>query len=114
MEPIQRIDEFVKQNPVALFIKGTPQMPMCGFSSRTLEALKACGKQFAWCNIIADSDLKQALPSYADWPTFPQLYINGELVGGCDIVSALADSGELQQMVRAAADAAKTTQTSST
>ena len=104
MDPLDRIKEFVDNNPVALFIKGTPQMPMCGFSSRTAEALKACKREFAWCNVIADPEIFENLPRYADWPTFPQLYINGKLVGGCDITLELAESGELQQMVQEAVD----------
>lgn len=106
MEPLDRIKEFVESNPVALFIKGTPQMPMCGFSSRTAEALKSCEREFAWCNVIADPEIFENLPRYADWPTFPQLYINGELIGGCDITLELAESGELQKMVAEAVDQA--------
>ncbi len=106
MDPLERIKEFVESNPVALFIKGTPQMPMCGFSSRTAEALKSCEREFAWCNVIADPEIFENLPRYADWPTFPQLYIEGELVGGCDITIELAASGELKKMVQAAVDKA--------
>lgn len=106
MEPLERIKEFVEANPVALFMKGTPQMPMCGFSSRTAEALKTCDREFAWCNVIADPEIFENLPRYADWPTFPQLYINGELVGGCDITVELAESGELKTMVQEAVDKA--------
>ena len=104
MEPLDRIKEFVEGNPVALFIKGTPQMPMCGFSSRTAEALKSCEREFAWCNVIADPEIFENLPRYADWPTFPQLYIEGELVGGCDITIELAESGDLKKMVQEAVD----------
>ena len=106
MEPLERIREFVEGNPVAIFIKGTPQMPMCGFSSRASEALKACEREFAWCNVIADPEIMENLPRYADWPTFPQLYIDGELVGGCDITIELAETGELKKMVQEAADKA--------
>lgn len=106
MDPLDRIKEFVESNPVALFIKGTPQMPMCGFSSRTAEALKSCEREFAWCNVIADPEIFENLPRYADWPTFPQLYIEGELVGGCDITLEMAESGELKKMVQAAVDKA--------
>jgi monothiol glutaredoxin len=106
MDPLERIKEFVESNPVALFIKGTPQMPMCGFSSRTAEALKSCEREFAWCNVIADPEIFENLPRYADWPTFPQLYIEGELVGGCDITIEMATSGELKKMVQAAVDKA--------
>ena len=106
MDPLERIKEFVEANPVALFMKGTPQMPMCGFSSRTAEALKSCEREFAWCNVIADPEIFEHLPRYAEWPTFPQLYIEGELVGGCDITLELAESGELKDMIQAAADKA--------
>ena len=77
-------------------------MPMCGFSSRTSEALKQCGKEFAYVNVIQDSEIRESLPAYSDWPTFPQLYVNGELVGGCDIVMEMHESGELAKIVDAA------------
>ena len=77
-------------------------MPMCGFSSRTSEALKQCGKEFAYVNVIQDSEIRESLPAYSDWPTFPQLYVNGELVGGCDIVMEMHESGELAKIVEAA------------
>ena len=84
-------------------MKGTPQLPMCGFSMRTVEALKKCNKEFAFVNVIADQAVRETLPSVSDWPTFPQLYIEGELVGGCDIAMELAESGELQKMIDKAA-----------
>ena len=102
-ETLQRIDEMVKKYPVVLFMKGSPQFPMCGFSSRTVEILKGYAQPFAWCNVISDSAIRAELPRYQDWPTFPQLYINSELVGGCDIAVELAESGELEVMVRRAA-----------
>ena len=77
-------------------------MPMCGFSSRTSEALKNCGVEFAYVNVIADQEIFQNLPRFADWPTFPQVYIDGELVGGCDITLELAERGELKKMMEAA------------
>ena len=97
-----RIKEHIESNAVVLFMKGTPQMPMCGFSSRTSEALKQCGKEFAYVNVIQDSEIRESLPAYSDWPTFPQLYVNGELVGGCDIVMEMHESGELAKIVEAA------------
>lgn len=102
----QRIKQQLEENSVILYMKGTPQMPMCGFSSRTVEALKQCNKEFAFVNVIADPQVRESLPKYSDWPTFPQLYVNGELVGGCDIVTELAESGDLQKMVDQAAQAA--------
>ena len=102
MDVMQRIDEAVKQNPVIIFMKGTPQIPQCGYSSRAAQALMACGEEFAHVNVLADPDVFQNLPRYANWPTFPQLYINGELVGGCDITLELYQKGDLQKMVNEA------------
>ena len=102
MDVMQRIDEAVKSNPVFLFMKGTPQFPQCGFSSRTSQALMQCGHEFGYCNVLADPEIFQNLPRYADWPTFPQVYIKGELVGGCDITMELMQKGELQKMIDAA------------
>jgi len=98
-EAIDRINDQITTNPVILYMKGTPQMPMCGFSARTVEVLKQCNKEFAYVNIIADVAVHENLPRVSDWPTFPQLFIKGELVGGCDITCELAESGELQKMV---------------
>ncbi|AOU97250.1 monothiol glutaredoxin, Grx4 family [Acidihalobacter yilgarnensis] len=102
MDVMERIDQQVKSNPVVLFMKGTPQFPMCGFSSRTAEALKRCSEDFAYVNVLADPEVFENLPRYANWPTFPQLYINGELVGGCDITLEMYQSGELETAVKAA------------
>lgn len=99
MDILDRIKDQVENNPVIIFMKGTPQLPMCGFSSRTVEALKQCNREFAYVNIIADPEVHQNLPRYSDWPTFPQVYVNGEFVGGCDITTELAASGELQKLV---------------
>lgn len=94
-----RIEQQISENPVILFMKGTPQLPMCGFSMRTVEALKECNQEFAYVNIIADPAIRETLPQVSDWPTFPQLYIEGELVGGCDIAMELSQSGELKKMI---------------
>ena len=99
-----RIEQQIAENPVILYMKGTPQLPMCGFSMRTVEALKQINKEFAYVNIIADSAIRETLPQVSDWPTFPQLYIKGELVGGCDITMELAENGELKKMVDQAAN----------
>lgn len=103
MDVMDRIKEQVESNPVIIYMKGTPQFPMCGFSSRAAEAMKQAGVEFAYVNIIADQEIMQNLPRYADWPTFPQIYIDGELIGGCDITLELAEQGELQKMMQAAA-----------
>jgi monothiol glutaredoxin len=102
MDVLERIKEQVESNATIIYMKGTPQMPMCGFSSRTSEALKNCGVEFAYVNVIADQEIFQNLPRFADWPTFPQVYIDGELVGGCDITLELAERGELKKMMEAA------------
>ncbi len=102
MDVLDRIKEQVEANPVVIYMKGTPQFPMCGFSSRAAEALAATGVEFGFINIIQDPEIFENLPRFADWPTFPQLYIGGELVGGCDITMELAQSGELKTMMEAA------------
>ena len=102
MSTIDRIKQQVTENPVIIYMKGSPEMPMCGFSSKAVEALKQCGKEFAYVNIILDQEIMQELPNFSNWPTFPQLYIKGELVGGCDITLDLFNSGELKKMVEEA------------
>jgi len=102
MEILERIDQQVKNNPVVLYMKGTPQFPQCGFSSRTVQALAATGVRFAYVNVLEDPEIRQNLPRYADWPTFPQLFVDGELVGGCDIALQLYESGDLQKIVEQA------------
>ena len=100
MDVMDRIKDAVESNPVVIFMKGTPQMPQCGFSSRAAQALIACGEEFAYVNVLADPEVFQNLPRYANWPTFPQIYIDGELVGGCDITLELMQKGELQKLVK--------------
>ena len=94
----QRIDQIVKGHRVVLFMKGTAQFPMCGFSGRAVQLLKACGVQdLATVNVLEDEGIRQGIKEYANWPTIPQLYINGEFVGGSDIMMEMYESGELQQ-----------------
>jgi len=102
MDVIDRIRQTVSDNPVVLFMKGTPQFPMCGFSSRAAQALKTSGAHFASVNVLEDPEVRANLPRYSNWPTFPQLFINGELIGGCDIMLELEQSGELPRMVKEA------------
>ena len=107
MDPIlQQIDEIVKNNPVVIFMKGTPQFPQCGYSSRAAEAIKACGVEFAYVNVLADMEIFNNLPRYQDWPTFPQIYVSGELIGGSDIVVELHQRGDLKPMLDKAAASA--------
>lgn len=103
MDVIEKIKQTVEQNPVVIFMKGTPDMPQCGFSMRTAEALKACNVEFVYVDVLAEPEVRSNLPSYSNWPTFPQVFINGELVGGCDITLDLYQKGELQSMAQAAA-----------
>lgn len=103
MEVLERIKQQVENNPIVLYMKGTPQFPQCGFSSRAAAAVQDCGVKFAYVNVLADAEIFENLPRYADWPTFPQLYVNGELVGGCDITLEMHASGELQKLVTEAA-----------
>ncbi|QKI88746.1 Grx4 family monothiol glutaredoxin [Thiomicrorhabdus xiamenensis] len=98
-ETLDRIHDQVSNNPVVLYMKGTPQMPSCGFSSRAAQALVETGEKFAFVNVLADAQIFEHLPKYQDWPTFPQLYIGGELQGGCDITLELAESGELKKLM---------------
>jgi len=100
MDTKQRIKEQVEGNRVMLYMKGTPQFPQCGFSALTVQVLNACGvKDFASVNVLADAEIRQGIKEYANWPTIPQLYINGEFVGGSDIVKEMYESGELQKML---------------
>ena len=103
MDINETIKSQLTENPVILYMKGSPQMPQCGFSARTVQAVMSCGERFAFVNILDNQELREALKAYSNWPTYPQLYINGELVGGCDIVLELAESGELAEMIKAAA-----------
>ncbi len=110
MEVLERIRQQVEGHPVLIYMKGTPQFPMCGFSSRAVEALSATGIEFAYVNILQDPEVFENLPKFADWPTFPQVYVDGELIGGCDITLEMSQSGELKQAMEAAASKAKSTQ----
>jgi monothiol glutaredoxin len=98
-----RIERLVKDNPVMLFMKGTPEQPMCGFSARTVAALDSVLPDYASFNVLEDAEVREGIKAYGNWPTIPQLYINGELVGGCDIVLSMLNSGELHQQLGLAA-----------
>ena len=102
-EVLDTIRDQIANNPVILYMKGSPQAPQCGFSAQTVQCLMACGERFAYVDILANPAIRSTLPSYADWPTFPQLYVEGELVGGCDIITEMYQSGELEPLIKAAA-----------
>jgi monothiol glutaredoxin len=100
MDAQDRIRSQVTGNPVVLYMKGTPQMPQCGFSAMAVQVLQACGvAQFASVNVLADPEIRQGIKQYANWPTIPQLYVNGEFVGGSDIMREMYQSGELQKLL---------------
>ena len=100
METKQRIQEQVSGNRVVLYMKGTPQFPQCGFSALTVQVLNACGvNDFFSVNVLADAEIRQGIKDYASWPTIPQLYVNGEFVGGSDILREMYESGELQKLL---------------
>ncbi|HTP73716.1 MAG TPA: Grx4 family monothiol glutaredoxin [Burkholderiaceae bacterium] len=103
MDEVQkRIDDLVKGNRIVLFMKGTAQFPMCGFSGRAIQVLDACGvRDLTTVNVLDDDAVRQGIKEYASWPTIPQLYVNGEFVGGSDIMMEMYQSGELQQLLTA-------------
>ena len=99
MDVTERIKQQLSDNAVLLYMKGTPDFPQCGFSAQAVAALKACGTEFAYVNIFEDPELREALKGYSNWPTYPQLYVNGELIGGSDIAVEMYHSGELKQLL---------------
>ncbi|MDE1462410.1 Grx4 family monothiol glutaredoxin [Spartinivicinus poritis] len=102
MDIMAQIEEQIKSNPILLYMKGSPKLPQCGFSSRAAQVMMACGEKFAYVDILQNPEIRASLPQYANWPTFPQLWVNGELVGGSDILMEMYESGELQKLVKAA------------
>ncbi len=100
MPVMERIQAEVESHPIVLFMKGTPAYPMCGFSARAVQALQAAGAEaLHTVNVLEEPEVRANLPRYSNWPTFPQLFLHGELIGGCDITLELLESGELQRMV---------------
>ncbi|MES3040580.1 MAG: Grx4 family monothiol glutaredoxin [Pseudomonadota bacterium] len=96
------IKKQIADNSVILYMKGTPQFPQCGFSARTIEALTQVGEPFAYVNILENPEIRSTLPRIANWPTFPQLWVKGELIGGCDIVMDMVQKGELAPLIKEA------------
>ena len=103
MDVNERIKKQLESYPVFIYMKGTPDFPPCGVSAKTVSLLRAAGAKFAYINIFEDPEIREGLKAYSSWPTFPQLYINGELIGGCDIAVELYESGELQKILGDAA-----------
>ncbi len=100
MDILEKIKQQIEGNAVILYMKGSPKMPQCGFSARAAQCIEACGVEFAFVDILANPDIRQMLPAYSDWPTFPQLFVKGELVGGSDIILEMFQQGELETILR--------------
>jgi monothiol glutaredoxin len=98
-EVVSAIKAQIADNPILLYMKGSPQAPQCGFSAQTVQCMVACGQRFAYVDILSNPEIRATLPGYANWPTFPQLWVGGELVGGCDIITEMFESGELQTLL---------------
>ena len=101
MDIVDQIKKQIATHHILLYMKGSPKLPQCGFSSRAVQILEACSKEFAYIDVLAAPKIRANLPKYAKWPTFPQLWIKGELVGGSDILTAMYENGDLQKMVSA-------------
>jgi monothiol glutaredoxin len=96
---METIRDQVENNSVLLYMKGSPNQPQCGFSSQTVQALMSCGHRFAYVDILSNPEIRANLPLYGNWPTFPQLWVDGELIGGCDIVIEMQEKGELKELL---------------
>ena len=105
METIDRIKQQIADNNILLYMKGSPKMPSCGFSAQASQAIMACEREFAYVDILTNPDIRSELPGYANWPTFPQLWVKGELIGGCDIILEMYQKGELKPLLDEATEA---------
>ena len=110
MDIIETIKDQIANNTILLYMKGSPNAPQCGFSAKAAQAVMGCGEKFAYVDILQNPEIRANLPKYANWPTFPQLWVAGELVGGSDIITEMAADGSLQELIKDAAEkaAAKT------
>ncbi|MGL5742624.1 MAG: Grx4 family monothiol glutaredoxin [Legionella sp.] len=100
MDTLEKIKKQIAENAILLYMKGSPKMPQCGFSARAVQCIESCGVDFAYVDVLANPDIRQKLPQYSDWPTFPQLYVKCELIGGSDIIAELFQQGELETILR--------------
>lgn len=107
MEIIETIKDQIANNTVLLYMKGAPNAPQCGFSAKASQCVMACGEKFAYVDILQNPEIRANLPKYANWPTFPQLWVGGELIGGSDIIAEMHDKGELQATIKAAVEKAQ-------
>ena len=99
----EKIKDQIKDNNILIYMKGSPYEPKCGFSAKTVQALIDCGAEFSYVDILENQDIRENLPSISDWPTFPQVFVTGELIGGCDIVTEMHESGDLETIIKKAA-----------
>ncbi|MDA8362357.1 MAG: Grx4 family monothiol glutaredoxin [Gammaproteobacteria bacterium] len=104
MDVQDRIKQQISDNKIILYMKGTPQFPQCGFSGRSVQLLQACGAKFSSVDILVDPEIREGIKQFSNWPTIPQLYIKGQFIGGCDIMTELYQKGELQRLVAGAQD----------
>lgn len=102
MDTIDKIKNQIADNAIILYMKGSPKMPQCGFSARAVQCIEACGVEFAYVDVLSNPEVRQMLPQVSDWPTFPQLFVKGELIGGSDIISEMFQQGELETILRGA------------
>ena len=103
-EVVATIEKQIQENPILLYMKGSPQAPQCGFSAQTVQCMVSCGQKFAYVDILSNPEIRSTLPGYSNWPTFPHLWVDGELVGGCDIITEMFESGELETLLTSAAE----------
>jgi len=96
----EKIKEQIKENKILIYMKGSPYEPKCGFSAKTVQALIDCGAEFSYVDILENQEIRQSLPNISDWPTFPQVFVNGELIGGCDIVTEMHEAGDLERIIK--------------
>ncbi len=108
MSTLEKIQRQIAENPILLYMKGSPKLPSCGFSAQAVQVLSACGEPFAYVDILQNPDIRSELPKYANWPTFPQLWVDGELIGGCDIIMEMYQRGELMPLIKETAAKYKT------
>ncbi|AFP84586.1 Grx4 family monothiol glutaredoxin [secondary endosymbiont of Ctenarytaina eucalypti] len=102
LKTIEKIQQQITENPILLYMKGSPKLPGCGFSAQAVQVLSACGERFAYVDVLTNPNIRAELPTFAHWPTFPQLWVRGELIGGCDIIVDMYHRGELLTLIKEA------------
>ncbi|WP_343183225.1 Grx4 family monothiol glutaredoxin [Buchnera aphidicola (Neophyllaphis podocarpi)] len=99
MNTLEKIKKQISDNPIIIYMKGSPENPSCGYSAQAVQALSSCGKRFAYVDILNNLDIRKELPKFSNWPTFPQIWINGKLIGGCNIIIEMLKEGKLQKLI---------------